>query len=134
MRSVLDGQKYRGHSPAGRVKALDELLDFPHLNILFRLILTHFSTDTRPLWSESRRGCPWAAENPDERFGSEPAKLPPGQASFFFSPARITWRSDHQIVSWKTNNGTVLVSIVQLPNGSKGETEVTGSHTHSRRA
>lgn len=28
--------------PTGRVKTLDEFLNFPHLNILFRLILTHF--------------------------------------------------------------------------------------------
>ena len=27
--------------PSGRVKALDELLDLPHLNVLFRDILTH---------------------------------------------------------------------------------------------
>jgi hypothetical protein len=36
-------------APTSRVKALDELLDFPHLNVLFRLVLTHFfySTNTR---------------------------------------------------------------------------------------
>ena len=27
--------------PSGRVKALDEFLDLPHLNILLRCILTH---------------------------------------------------------------------------------------------
>jgi hypothetical protein len=31
-----------GCAPAGRVKTLDEFLDFPHLYILFRLVLTHF--------------------------------------------------------------------------------------------
>jgi hypothetical protein len=38
-------------SPTSRVKALDEFLDFPHLDVLFRLILTHFfySTNTRPV-------------------------------------------------------------------------------------
>jgi hypothetical protein len=38
------------YAPTSRVKALDELLDFPHLNVLFRLVLTHFfySTNTRP--------------------------------------------------------------------------------------
>jgi hypothetical protein len=42
------------HAPAGRVKALDELLDLPHLNILFCLVLTHFSTDTRRLDSSGQ--------------------------------------------------------------------------------
>lgn len=27
--------------PSGRVKALDEFLDLPHLNVLLRYILTH---------------------------------------------------------------------------------------------
>jgi hypothetical protein len=38
-------------SPTSRVKALDKFLDFPHLDVLFRLILTHFfySTITRPV-------------------------------------------------------------------------------------
>ena len=40
----------RRYAPASRVKALDELLDFPHLNVLFRLVLTHFFlADARPL-------------------------------------------------------------------------------------
>lgn len=31
-------------APTSRVKALDEFLDLPHLDVLFRLILTHFYT------------------------------------------------------------------------------------------
>ena len=31
----------RCHIPSGRVQALDELLDFPHLNVLFCHVLTH---------------------------------------------------------------------------------------------
>jgi hypothetical protein len=32
------------NAPSGIVKILDELLDLPHLDILFRLLLTHLET------------------------------------------------------------------------------------------
>ena len=34
-------RKFISNAPSGCVKALDELLDLPHLNILLSLILTH---------------------------------------------------------------------------------------------
>lgn len=40
-------------APSSRVKALDELLDLPHLYILLRLILTHL--ERRPVCSRLRQ-------------------------------------------------------------------------------
>jgi hypothetical protein len=40
---IREGVRRGGtNAPASRVKTLDEFLDFPHLYVLFRLILTHF--------------------------------------------------------------------------------------------
>jgi len=57
--NIVVGHRMRGRcAPTSRVKALDEFLDFPHLNVLFRLVLTHFfySTNTRPVETWERAG------------------------------------------------------------------------------
>ena len=55
-------------APTSRVKALDEFLDFPHLDVLFRLILTHFlyTANTRPVDSCGQAGVDGSV---DERSG-----------------------------------------------------------------
>ena len=39
MNSQNQGKK--SYAPSGRIKALDELLDLPHLDVLLRNVLTH---------------------------------------------------------------------------------------------
>jgi hypothetical protein len=81
------------YAPTSRIKALDELLYFPHLNVLFRLVLTHF---LRPLnGSERRRECCLKDLTRNQ------TRLPPGDPSFYFiffpGPCHVVFRSsDHR--------------------------------------
>ena len=132
MRSVvLDGEK---DAPAGRVKALDELLDFPHLNILFRLVLTHFSTDTRPLNSSEE------AKVDEDVVGLLRIRmkvLDPNLESchllmphFFFGA--VSRGTQIQTIKLTRLLGDNLCRATY--HGSKREREVAGTHTHSCRA
>ena len=60
---MTDDLSRSGTAPSGRIKALDKLLDLPHLDILLRYVLTHTGR-RRMLFLEgpgihSRQGQSW---------------------------------------------------------------------------
>jgi hypothetical protein len=50
------------NAPSGRVKALDELLDLPHLDVLFRYVLTHIRKDVCELLEILETQRPWKGD------------------------------------------------------------------------
>ena len=42
---IEENHKEEKKAPSGRVEALDEVLDLPHLDVLLRYVLTHFGKD-----------------------------------------------------------------------------------------